>query len=332
MSANLQAGKPVTAAPQAPLSAFGFVDAVLRGVSQVMLQNNRYVGLVFVVGIASSSPLFALAAVLGTVVSTATAAWLGVDRTQLRAGLFGFNGTLVAIALLVFLQPTALTWACVVFAAAATAVVTAALAGLLKVWDVPPLTAPFVLVSWCFFLATARLGRLEPTGLLPAAMLPKAATVEGVVGLATMAEGLCNGVAQVFFQQSVLAGVVFTIGLFLASWRAGAAALLGSAVGLLLAWWLGAAETAIRAGVFGFNNVLVAVALSCAFRTSGRAAMFAVLLATAATTLVAAAVSAAVQPVGLPGLTLPFVLVTWMFLWARKSFRRLRSPEAHGQA
>jgi urea transporter len=47
-----------------------------------------------------------------------------VDRAQLRDGLFGFNGALVAIALLVFLQPTALTWACVVFASAGSSVVT----------------------------------------------------------------------------------------------------------------------------------------------------------------------------------------------------------------
>lgn len=315
--------------PSARLTALGFVDAVLRGIGQVMLQNNRNVGLVFVLAIALSSPLFALAAVLGTLVSTATAAWLGVDRAQLRDGMFGFNGALVAIALLVFLQPTALTWACVVFAAAAATVVMAAAARVLVAWDVAPFTAPFVLVSWCFFLSTARLGRLQPTGLLPAAMLPKAATVDGVVGLATMAEGLFNGVAQVFFQHSVLAGVVFTLGLFLGSWRAGVVALVGSAVGLLLAWWLGAAETAIRAGVFGFNNVLVAIALGSVFRVPGRWALLEMLLAMVATTLLAAAVSAAVQPVGLPGLTLPFVLVTWLFLWARPSFRRLCSPAAH---
>lgn len=318
--------------PPARLTALDFVDAVLRGIGQVMLQNNRNVGLVFVLAIALSSPLFALAAVLGTLVSTATAAWLGVDRAQLRDGLFGFNGALVAIALLVFLQPTALTWACVVFASAGTSVVTAAMTGFLKVWKVPSLTAPFVLTSWCFFLAAARLGRLEPTGLLPAAMLPKAATVDGVVTLATLGEGLFNGVAQVFFQQSVIAGVLFTLGLFVSSWRVGVLALAGSVVGLLTAWWLGAAETAIHAGVFGFNNVLVAIALGGVFLVPGWAAMLYVLPATVATTLVAAAVSAAVQPVGLPGLTLPFVLVTWLFLWAAPAFRRLRLAGADDQA
>lgn len=215
-----------------------------------------------------------------------------------------------------------------VFAAVASTVVTAASARLLKVWDVPPLTAPFVLTSWCFFLATARLGRLEPTVLLPAAMLPNAATVDGVVALATLAEGLFNGVAQVFFRQSVIAGMLLTLGLFIGSWRAGVGAMVGSFVALLVAWWLGAAETAIRAGVFGFNSVLVAIALGSTFRRPGRVAMLYVLLAIVATVLVAAAVSAAIQLLGLPGLTLPFVLVTWVFLWARTAFRRLGAENA----
>ncbi len=50
------------------------------------------------------------------------------------------------------------------------------------------------------FLAIARFGRLESTGLLPTAGLPSAVAVEGVVTLSTVVQGLFNGVAQVFFQ------------------------------------------------------------------------------------------------------------------------------------
>lgn len=49
------------------------------------------------------------------------------------------------------------------------------------------------------------------------------------------------------------------------------------------------------------------------------------LLATTATAFVFAAVSAALEPLGVPALTLPFVLVTWLFLLASPIFPRLRS-------
>lgn len=46
-----------------------------------------------------SHPLFGLAVLVGATVSTATAMLLAVDRKQVRAGLFGFNAVLAAIAL-----------------------------------------------------------------------------------------------------------------------------------------------------------------------------------------------------------------------------------------
>lgn len=315
--------------PRAPLSALGFADAVLRGIGQVMLQNNSYTGLLLLLGIAYNAPLLAWAAILGTVASTATALLLGVNRKLVRDGLFGFNGALAAIALLVFLQLTPLAWACVVFAAAGSTIVMAALSELLKVWNVPALTAPFVLASWCFFLATARFGRLEPTGLLPAANLPKAAVVEGVVNASTVVDGLFNGIAQVFFQESVVTGVLFLLGLFFSSRIASVAALVGSFSGLLVAWGMGAAETSIHAGLFGFNSVLVAIALGSVFFAPSKLTAVYTFLALIATPVVTAAVSAAMQPLGLPGLTLPFVLVTWLFLWAGKAFPALApSPDS----
>lgn len=307
-----------------------FLDCVLRGVGQVMLQNNSYTGLLFVIGIFYNSLLFGVAVLLGTAVSTATAMLLGVDRVLVRAGLFGFNGGLVAIALLYFLQPGWLTWGCVIFAAACSTIVMAAMLSLLDTWKIPALTAPFVLTSLCFFLAIARFGRLESTHLLPTAGLPQAVSVEGVVTFSTMVDGLFKGIAQVFFQGNVVTGIFFAVGLLIGSRLACAAALVGSLSGLLVAWGMGAAEPAIRSGAFGFNCVLVAIALGGVFFALDRRSVVYALLATIATPFVFAAVSAALQPFGMPALTLPFVLVTWLFLFASKNFLKLRPVGAAG--
>ncbi|MGE0582353.1 MAG: urea transporter [Steroidobacteraceae bacterium] len=305
----------------------GFVDSVLRGIGQVMLQENSYAGLLFLGGIFWNSPLFALATFVGATVSTATALLLGIDRVAVRAGLQGFNGALVAIALLYFLQPNALTWACVVLAAASATVLQSALARLLGTWKLPVLTAPFVFVSLCVFLATARFGRLESTQLLPTAGLPRAVAVEGVVTATTIGEGLFNGIAQVFFQGNVVTGLLFALGLLVSSRVAFIAALAGSLTGLFVAWGMGAAEPAIRAGAFGFNSVLVAIALGGVFFARDVASIAYATLATIVATLVFAAVSAALEPLGMPALTLPFVLVTWCFLAAASHFPKLRAAK-----
>lgn len=309
-------------------SALGFLDTVFRGVGQVMLQDNSYTGLLFVIGIFYNSWLFGVGVLVGTAVSTLTAMLFGTDCSQVRKGLYGFNGALVAIALLYFLQPNALTWVCVIFAAACSTIVMTALTSLLNVWKLPALTAPFVFTSFTFFLAIARFGRLASTHLLPTAGLPTAVSVEGVVNWTTVVEGLFKGVAQVFFQGNLVTGIIFAAGLFVAARMAFATALIGSLIGLLVAWGMGAAEPAIRAGAFGFNGVLVAIALGSVFFALNKTSIAYALLATIATPFVYAAVSAALQPLGVPALTLPFVLVTWTFLFASKLFPTLHVAKA----
>ena len=305
----------------------GFVDAVLRGVGQVMLQNNSYAGLLFVAGVFYNSALFGAGVLVGTTTSTAVARILGADPERLRAGLFGFNGALVAVGLLYFLQPGALTWACVVFAAACSSVVMAAMLNLFNRLKMPVLTAPFVVTTLCVFLATARFGRLQSTDLLPTAGLPHAVTVEGVVDGSTVIEGIFSGVAQVFFQASPVTGALFVVGLLISSRRAAAAALAGSLIGLLAAWGMGAAEPAIRAGAFGFNSVLTAIALGSVFLRPGVFSLAYAGLATVAAAVVFAAVSAALEPVGMPAMTLPFVLVVWVFVMAAPLFPRIGVAE-----
>jgi urea transporter len=293
-----------------------------------MLQNNSYTGLLFLIGIFYNSALFGIAVLVVTVAITATALLLGVDRAHVRAGLFGFNGALVAIALLYFLQPDTLAWTYVILGAACTTVVMAALLNVLDTWKVPPLTAPFVVTALGFILACARFGRLHSTQLLPTAGLPRAAVVEGVVTMSTVAYGLFSGVAQVFFQANVVTGILVTLGLLINSRAACAAALLGSLAGLLTGWGLGAAEPAIRAGAFGFNSVLTAIALGSVFLVRDAVSTVYTTLAAIITAVVFAALSAALEPIGMPALTGPFVLVVWLFLLASPAFPRLRTAAA----
>lgn len=309
-----------------PHRLLAFIDATLRGIGQVMLQDNSYTGLLFLAGIFFNSALFGCGVLLGTAASTATAMLLGIDRSKVRAGLYGFNGALVAIALLYFLVPDPLAWAYVVLAAVCTTVVMAALGRMLDTWKIPVLTAPFVVTTLLFILACARFGRLHSTDVLPVAGLPQAAVVEGVVTGMTVVEGLFKGVAQVFFQDNAVTGIFFVAGLLVASRRACVAAL----AGLLVAWGLGASEPAIRAGAFGFNSVLTAVALGSGMFVLDAVSVAFAALAVVVTAVVFAAMSAALQPLGMPALTSPFVLVVWLFLLASPLLGRLRANAPAG--
>lgn len=307
--------------------ALEFLDSLLRGIGQVMFQNNSYTGLLFLLGIACNSWLFAAAALVGAAASTGAAVALGASHELVRSGMFGFNGVLVAIALLYFLTPSPLTWGCVVVAAAGSSVLMAALLELFQRWQLPVLTAPFVFTSLGFFLATARFGRLQSTQMLPTAGLPKSTLVEGVVTQTTVWEGTLNGVAQVFFQGSLLTGALFCVGLLLSSRISCVLALIGALLGVLVAWGMGAAEPAIRAGAFGFNSALTMLAVGGVFFLPSVNGVLYAAFAAVLAAVVHAALSAALAPLGMPAMTLAFVLVTWVFVLAARGFSALhRAP------
>jgi urea transporter len=70
----------------------------------------------------------------------------------------------------------------------------------------------------------------------------------------------------------------------------------------------------------GFSPVLTAVALGAVFYKPGlRVALYA-LVATVFTVVVQGAMNVALAPFGLPTLTGPFVLASWLFLLPRRHF------------
>jgi Urea transporter len=196
--------------------AVGAVDTLLRGVGQVMFQNNPLTGLLFLVGIFVNSFKFGGAGLLGLAASTLAAHLLGVDRALIRAGLFGFNGILVGITLAFFFEFDFLLAVYIILGAAVSTVVMMALINLLTPWDMPALTAPFVLTTWLLLFAVYQFDFLQPTALIaPLTPEPEAAvqtalrelaTGTGGLTLASLAHSLFRGVGEVMFEDNLLTG------------------------------------------------------------------------------------------------------------------------------
>ena len=74
-----------------------------RGIGQVMFQNNALSGLLMLIGIFLNSWQMGILAVCGNIISTLTAYFSGYKHNDIKNGLYGFNGTLVGIAVGVFL-------------------------------------------------------------------------------------------------------------------------------------------------------------------------------------------------------------------------------------
>jgi urea transporter len=300
-----------------------FVDINLRGIGQVMFQDNPLSGLFFLSAIgwgsfAAGVAEVAIGGVLAVVVASLTALWLRVDRASLNAGLYGFNAFLVGIALATFLDASPMRWAYTVLGGAGSVVVTLAATRVLQTWGVSALTAPFVLTAWLLLLSSNGFSGV-PAGALPTSGLiqPIAPDAADPLRIVDFLEGLLISVSQVFVKADGIAALLILIGLAVGSLAAAGYALAAALISVVVAHMLGAESQLITGGLVGFNPILTAIALGTVFYRPGLRSALYTLLATVVTVLVQGAMVAAATPFAIPTLTAAFVLVTWLFLLAR---------------
>jgi hypothetical protein len=195
-----------------------FVDVNLRGVGQVMFQDNPLSGLLFLIAISWGSfaggvPQVATGGLLALVAGTLTAYWLRVDRAALQAGLFGFNAYLTGLALPTFLAPSSLLWVYVAFGGAVSVVATLAFMNVFKAWGVAALTAPFVLVAWLMLLASNAFAGLEISALpisgLVSSIDPAAANP---LRFGDFVQGVLQSISQVFLKGNGFSALLLILG------------------------------------------------------------------------------------------------------------------------
>jgi urea transporter len=313
-------------------SILRFIDINLRGVGQVMFQDNPLSGVLFIAAIAWGSfaagvPQVLFGGLLAVVAATCTAQWLRVDPASLRSGLYGFNGVLVGLALATFIAPGLLLWVYVVLGAAVSVVAMEATAIMGKSRDMPALTFPFVLVTWLLLLATYGFAGLWGAALPAAGVVaPFTSMTATRLDAGLFVQATLLSISQVFLKGSVIAALLFLAGLAVNSFAAAVAAVAGAVVAVITAHALGAESDLVTGGLLGFSPVLTAVALGAVFhQPSLRVAAYAA-LGTVFTVIAQAAFNVALTPLAIPALTGPFVLVTWMFL-----LPRLALDEAAGE-
>ncbi|MCX5517333.1 urea transporter [Kaistia defluvii] len=311
-------------------ATLGFVDWSLRGIGQVVFQNNPLSGLIILLALFFNSAVYGAICILGVVVATATAVLLKADRGLIRDGLFGFNGALVGLALVAFTSadfrsgamPSFHMTIYIVFAAAMTTIAFSTIATLLGPHKVAALTSPFVLVGWLFLFAVLKFAAIE-AGPLAKPVSPDQYDAAIAYALPTWYMGIGNAIGQIFFQDNWIAGYLIVIGIAVNSRISAGMALIGAAGAALVAGVFGGPEGAIRDGLFGYNAALTAIALGGFFLVLTWRSFAYTLFGIVVTTWLWASVAIFLKPIGMPVLTSTFVLVTWLMLIGQYGFKAL---------
>ena len=125
--------------------------------------------------------------------------------------------------------------------------------------------------------------------------------------------------AQIAFGRSRVAGLLFLAATFVVPAH-GAAGLFGLVICNGFAHLLGRPRAHIEEGYYGFNGLLVGLALGLFFRFSPTFVVLLLVVSLLTVVLAAAMRNIAERYLGLPVLSLPFVLATWIALLATRRF------------
>jgi urea transporter len=271
------------------------IRTVLRGIGQIFFQENALTGGLFALGIAVNSPLMAVGAIVGSAIGAATARVMKFDEAEISAGIYCFNSSLVGIAAFFFFRLGLGSIALLVLGCVAATFVTRLMR---RHVPFPTYTSPFIVTTWAVFFLGLALGvsRVE------------SAAVEGAVktpAVVPSIESVFHGIGQVNFQGNVWTGLLFLVGIALSDWRHASWVLLASIIASFLAVAIHAPADDITLGLYGYNATLAAIALFL-WRRSLIAPLMGILISVPLTEYF--------PMLGLPTLTAPFVLATWLVL------------------
>ncbi len=283
-------------------SKLPFIDQTLKGIGQIMLQENRWTGLLFIIGLFIGSWQYAAAAILAAAAGTAAAKLLKYNQQEIDAGLYGFSPALVGVVLVFLFDDILIIW----FLVIAGGILAATIQHFFITKKIPAYTFPFILVAWAFIFLIRQYTEIPPSELLQIKFEPKQLDVF----LAPT-----NGFGEVIFQASVLSGVIFFIAVFINSPVAALYGLAASLLGAVLSVVNGQPLEQINLGLFGFNAVLTAIVFAGTKKIDGLWVLSGVIITIVIHNLL---IDHHILDVVGGVLTFPFVAGTWITLLIQK--------------
>ncbi|MDM1555814.1 urea transporter [Chryseobacterium indologenes] len=285
-----------------------FLDHILKGIGQIMLQENRWTGLLFLIGIFMGSWQCGIAVLLSTAAGTFTAIKLKYSQSEINAGLYGFSAALVGVALAFLFETTILIWVLIIVGGVLAAIIQ----HFFIQKKIPVFTFPFIVITWILVFALHHFTHIPPSAMLSAEVIPS--KYDDFLTCT-------NGFGEVIFQGGVLSGIIFFLAVFISSPIAALYGLAASILGAGLSQLNGEPIKEIHMGLFGFNAVLSAIVFSGVKKTDGLWVLIAVLLTIIIDDLLID--NHCLDAMG-GVFTFPFVAGTWITLLIQKVFLKTK--------
>lgn len=293
------------------------IYATWRGFSQVLLVANSFSGLVILTGITLFSPVLGIMTFFASIIGTLTGRFARADSCLIRNGIYGFNSVLSSITPILFLNGN-IRWVVALLAAVLAALFMKVLTNILDKWNIPVLTVPFVLITWIGLLIAYRVDLLyiNPEFVISSPTMWNLPTE----GTPILVIGMIKGIGEVFVIDSLWTGTLTLVALFIAGWHYGLYAIMGALASWLTAYFIGVDTQSLNLGLYNYNAVLTMIAIGLVFNKRDKPTILVAMIAATLTVPVTAGLELLLDQFGLPALTFPFIICTWLFIGIRKFF------------
>lgn len=281
-----------------------FIDEVLKGISQILLQENHWTGLLFLLGMLIGHWSYAASALLATIVGTLFARIIKLDPLLIKKGIYGYNPALVGVTLTFLFDKTLIVWALVV---GVGGILTVLIHHYFILKKISVFTFPYIIVAWVSYFFINQFELLEPSTIQRIAV--DASTIRYGDYFAAI-----GGFGEVIFQENIVASLTIFLGVYISTPIAALYGLIASLLATLLSQVLGQSAELVYVGLFGFNAILTAIVFSGTEKENG----FWVLIGAIITILINIFLVHynLLKYVG-GTFTFPFVAGTWVTLWLK---------------
>lgn len=300
------------------------IPAVLNSYSVIFFFNNRLIALVLLI-VTFFNIIAGLCGLLAVLVAVLIARSMGFDNTLLRQGIYSFNALLAGLAIGTFFEPGPVFFVILLLASLFSLIISVVLGGWLGKYRLPFLSIPFILSFWIIHLPAEQLANLgltqrnvfwmnEMYSIGGKVLLDFFQTVESLP-INKMVTIYFKSLSSIFFQDNMVAGILIAIALIVASRITFLLSVTGFFTAYLFARFAGADMVSFSFYNVGANYILLAIAVGGFFTIPSIYSFLWSIVLVPLTSLLILFLNSLLTPVHLPVFSLPFSLITILFIW-----------------
>jgi urea transporter len=304
-----------------------YVDSILNSYSKVFFAENRLLGILLLL-ISFLDYGSGLMGLLSVITVIAVVKILKYDEEMMQNGAWGFNSLLIGLGIGIYFDISLNAAVLTMLFAITGFFITLAIWGWFLKYNLPFLSIPFLLTMW---IISASYSSLDSFGISERGIYTwNEIYAFGGSELVQLYQHAIHielphfwqhyflSLGAIFFQFSLLAGIIIAFGLLIYSRIAFTLSLIGYGVAYIFYFHYGVSSDELSYTYVGFNFILTAIALGAYYLVPSRTSYFWIVLLLPISVIITLASGKILPILGLPVFSLPFNAVVLLFLYALK--------------